>query len=143
MTYSNRINNLRQKLTKNNLDGLYVTNLTNVRYLTGFTGSAGSLLVLDNEQYFFTDGRYIEQSKEEVKNCKIHIVSSAHIQAIKEKNILASNFKIGFESNFVNVNLYDLFRLFLSISLVLSFKIKKTCRHTKSILSNFKEVWLI
>ena len=70
-----------------NLDGIYVTNLTNVRYLTGFTGSAGSVLVLENDQYFFSDGRYIEQSKEQVKDYKIHIVGSAHIKAIKDKKL--------------------------------------------------------
>ena len=109
MTFLNRIDNLKQKLHLENLNGMYVTNLTNVRYLTGFTGSAGSLLIVDNEQHFFTDGRYIEQSNAEVKNCKIHIVGSAHINAIKDINILKDNQKIGFESNFVNVNLYDSF----------------------------------
>ena len=72
MSYNTRINALKTKLETFNLNGMYVTNLTNVRYLTGFTGSAGSLLVLENEQHFFTDGRYIEQSKSQVKNCKIH-----------------------------------------------------------------------
>ena len=36
-----RIDNLKAKLSSMNIDGIYVTNLTNVRYLTGFTGSAG------------------------------------------------------------------------------------------------------
>ena len=112
MAFLNRIDNLKQKLHLENLNGIYVTNLTNVRYLTGFTGSAGSLLIVDNEQHFFTDGRYIEQSKAEVKNCKIHIVGSAHINAIKDINILKDKQKIGFESNFVNVNLYDSFKSF-------------------------------
>ena len=109
MTFSKRIDSLKQKIHLENLDGIYVTNLTNVRYLTGFTGSAGSLLITDDEQHFFTDGRYIEQSSEEVKNCKIHIVGSMHISAIKDQKLLKDNQKIGFESDFVNVNLYDSF----------------------------------
>ena len=121
MTFLNRIDNVKQKLHLENLDGMYVTNLTNVRYLTGFTGSAGSLLIVDNEQHFFTDGRYIEQSKKEVKNCKIHIVGSAHVNAIRDKKILKNNQKIGFESDVVNVNLYDSF-----ISLFSNVKWKKT-----------------
>jgi len=107
MSYSLRISKLKTKLADLNLHGMYVTNLTNVRYLTGFTGSAGSLLVLENEQHFFTDGRYIEQSKSEVKNCKIHIVGSAHYQAIKKNNLIANNLKIAIEANFVNIGLYD------------------------------------
>ena len=51
----------------------YTSNITNVRYLSGFTGSSGFLLVTDNEDHFFSDGPYIEQSKNEVHNEKIHI----------------------------------------------------------------------
>ena len=47
-----RINNVKAYLASSNLDGMYVTNLTNVRYLTGFTGSAGSVLILEKNQYF-------------------------------------------------------------------------------------------
>jgi Xaa-Pro aminopeptidase len=46
---------------------LLVTHLTNVRYLTGFTGSAGLLLVpVDGEAVLVTDGRYEEQAAGEV-----------------------------------------------------------------------------
>ena len=107
MSFNNRISKLRKTLRDMNLDGIYVTNLTNVRYLTGFTGSAGSVLVLENDQYFFSDGRYIEQSKEQVKNSTIHIVGSAHYLAIKDNNIIPKGLKIGIESPFVSVDLFD------------------------------------
>ena len=107
MSFQARIDNLKEKLTSQKLDGLYITNLTNVRYLTGFTGSAGSLLILDETQHFFTDGRYIEQSKNQVKNSQIHIVGSSHFQAISDKKLIANNSSIGFESDFMSVNLYD------------------------------------
>ena len=67
MSFKNRVEKVKQIISKQGLDGLYVTNLTNVRYLTGFTGSAGTVLIINHKQYFFTDGRYIEQSKEQVK----------------------------------------------------------------------------
>ena len=51
MSFSPRINKLKEMLAQLDLDGIYVTNLTNVRYLSGFTGSAGSLLILNNKQY--------------------------------------------------------------------------------------------
>ena len=107
MSFNNRIDKVKNKFSKLSLDGLYVTNLTNVRYLTGFTGSAGSVLILNDEQHFFTDGRYIEQSKTQVKNCTIHIVGSAHYIEIAEKKILTDNMKIGIESDYVSINLYD------------------------------------
>ena len=89
-----RINKLKAKLAALNLNGMYVTNFTNVRYLTGFTGSAGSLLVLENEQHFFTDGRYIEQSKSQIQNCNIHIVSSAHYEAIKKDMLIPNHLRL-------------------------------------------------
>ena len=44
MIFDDRINKLRQKLSLEKLDGMYVTNLTNVRYLTGFTGDRKSVV---------------------------------------------------------------------------------------------------
>ena len=107
MSYSLRMSTLKNKLAEINLHGMYITNLTNVRYLTGFTGSAGSLLVLEDDQHFFTDGRYIEQSKSQVKNSKIHIVGSSHYQTIKKKSLIPNDVKIGIEANFVSIGLYD------------------------------------
>ena len=110
MSFSNRLDLLKNHFHLNGLDGIYVTNLTNIRYLTGFTGSAGSLLILDNKQYFFTDGRYIEQSKNQVKNATIIITGSAHYSEIKFKNLLNDNMTIGFESDYVSVNLFSKFK---------------------------------
>ena len=107
MNFKKRITTLKNELANMNLDGMYVTNLTNVRYLTGFTGSAGSVLILDNKNHFFTDGRYIEQSKEQVKNCVIHIVGSAHFSEIKNKKLISKNQIIAVEGDYLSVNLYD------------------------------------
>ena len=106
MSFIKRLDLFKNKFSSMNLDGFYITNLTNVRYLTGFTGSAGSLLILENEQYFFTDGRYIEQSKNQVKGCIIEITGSAHYNAIKSKKLLTNNMNIGFESDYVSVSLF-------------------------------------
>jgi Xaa-Pro aminopeptidase len=48
------------------VDGVLVTSLPNVRYLTGFTGSNGALVLARDAAVFVTDGRYIEQSRLEV-----------------------------------------------------------------------------
>ena len=106
MEYNDRINKLKDKLVKENLGGMYITNLTNVRYLTGFTGSAGSLLVLENEQHFFTDGRYTSQCKKQIKNCQVHIVGSTHYKYIADNKMLPSSLRIGFESDHMNVSTY-------------------------------------
>ncbi len=53
-------------LAERELDCLLVTNLVNVRYLTGFTGTNGACIVTPDERLFLTDSRYGEQAKEQV-----------------------------------------------------------------------------
>ena len=65
--YFKRQTNLKNVLSDKGFDGMLITNLTNIRYISGFTGSAASCLVTMDGQYFITDGRYIEQSKTQVK----------------------------------------------------------------------------
>ncbi len=48
------------------LDCLLVSDLANVRWLSGFTGTNGACLVTPDERLFFTDFRYVEQAKAEV-----------------------------------------------------------------------------
>jgi Xaa-Pro aminopeptidase len=61
-----RLSEVRSRLDAAGCDALLVTNLTNIRYLTGFTGSAGLLLVLADDVVLATDGRYKFQSAEQL-----------------------------------------------------------------------------
>ncbi len=63
MDHASRLHHLSQDLT----EPLLVTNLTNIRYLTGFTGSNASLLVNPSRAVFLTDGRYGETAAELVR----------------------------------------------------------------------------
>ncbi len=66
MDVAGRTDRLRAGLDEAGCDRLLVTHLTNIRYLTGFTGSA-ALLVVDPEGLLFvTDGRYDEQAAGEL-----------------------------------------------------------------------------
>jgi Xaa-Pro aminopeptidase len=66
MDIAGRLPRLRALLGDAGCDALLVSGLTNVRYLTGFTGSAGMLLVLPDEAVLITDGRYQTQSAEQL-----------------------------------------------------------------------------
>lgn len=57
---------LRERLAEEPLDGLIVTHLPNIRYLTGFTGSSAVVVVLRDSLIFFSDFRYRTQADEEV-----------------------------------------------------------------------------
>ena len=79
---------LIDKLAKENLDGMIVTNLTHIRYLCGFTGSSATLLITADQVHFITDGRYVVQSEKEVKGAKVLIDSISHYEVIKKQNLL-------------------------------------------------------
>ena len=66
MDVAGRLDRLRGALGGAGVDGLVVSDLTNVRYLTGFTGSAGMLLVDAHRTVFVTDGRYTTQSAQQL-----------------------------------------------------------------------------
>ncbi|MFN2506554.1 MAG: M24 family metallopeptidase [Acidimicrobiales bacterium] len=66
MDVAARIPRLREHLEDAGCDALLVSGMVNVRYLTGFSGSAALVLVLADEVVFVTDGRYGEQAVEEL-----------------------------------------------------------------------------
>jgi Xaa-Pro aminopeptidase len=66
MDVAGRAGRLRARFEEAGCDALLVTRLANIRYLTGFTGSAARLLVLPDELVFVTDGRYRDQAGEQL-----------------------------------------------------------------------------
>ena len=66
MDVAARARRLRTGFDSAGCDALLVTNLTNVRYLTGFSGSAALLLVAPDGLVFVTDGRYRDQAADEL-----------------------------------------------------------------------------
>ena len=66
MDVAGRAPRLRERFEEAGCDALLVTSLTNIRYLTGFSGSAAVLLVLPDELLLATDGRYDTQAGEEL-----------------------------------------------------------------------------
>jgi Xaa-Pro aminopeptidase len=66
MDVAGRLGRLRERLADTGCDALLVTHMTNVRYLTGFTGSAGLLVVAPDDELLVTDGRYAEQAPDQL-----------------------------------------------------------------------------
>jgi len=84
MDHAGRLTRLRSGLEENRLDSLLLAHLPNIRYLCGFTGSAGVLLVADRGCILFTDGRYRTQAKEEVDGASIVIARKSPLVAAAE-----------------------------------------------------------
>lgn len=66
-----RIKRLRAELIERELDALLVTNNHNVRYLSGFTGTNGTLIVSQGSAILLTDFRYIVQASDQAEYFEI------------------------------------------------------------------------
>jgi Xaa-Pro aminopeptidase len=99
-----RLRKLRTSIAERQLDAILLSQPENLRYLSGFTGSSGWLLISEKKTILATDFRYVEQAKEESPDFEI-------IQAKRELNDwlpdLASDLrwhKLGFEANCISYN---------------------------------------
>jgi Xaa-Pro aminopeptidase len=93
---------VRASMATTDLTALLITDLDNVRYLTGFTGSNAALLVAaggDDESTFCTDFRYTEQAHDEVPDLAVS-TDKACDRALVERVGVG---RIGFEEHIVTV----------------------------------------
>jgi Xaa-Pro aminopeptidase len=105
MNHRARLTGLQSTITANRLDGLVVTFLANIRYLCGFTGSSGVLVVTPEVCLFFTDGRYTSQARDEVKGAKIKISRKPALTAAAEWLESSRNLKkLGVESDHLSLS---------------------------------------
>jgi len=81
-----RIDKLREKME---VQALIVTDQTNIRYLTGYRGDNGVLLVTEERATLITDPRYEESSNREVRGAEIVITNDG----IFEKLVTLFHFK--------------------------------------------------
>lgn len=85
-----RLPRLRAKLAAADLPALLVTKLENVRYLTGFTGSAAVLLVTREDALFVTDGRYRTQAEEQLGASRAQARVEIGLTASAQRELLAA-----------------------------------------------------
>jgi Xaa-Pro aminopeptidase len=65
-SFAERGDRIAQLVTERELDALLVTNLANVRYLTGFGGTNGACIVAGERRLFLTDFRYVERAERDI-----------------------------------------------------------------------------
>ena len=101
-----RRRDIAARLPELKADALLVSSSANVRYLSGYTGSNGLLLLLSSETHFFTDPRYEISARQNISG-HVHIVkgplTAGVIQVIKKKHLK----KIGFESGWTQFDAYQ------------------------------------
>lgn len=98
-----RIEQLRGLFAEAGIDGMLVTGATNRRYMSGFTGSAGMILITREEALFLTDFRYVEQASQQAPAYTLVQYDEAY-KTLNERLMRYRGQRIGFESEHVTVH---------------------------------------
>ena len=103
---TSRADRLAARLREREVDALLVTDLVNVRWLTGFTGSSGAAVVGaegDTTRRFLTDFRYLTQADAEVGPSWAHEISSDLLQGLADGVPAEAPLRLGFEDTHLTV----------------------------------------
>jgi len=104
-----RADRVAERLADAELDLLLVTHLTNVRYLTGFTGSNGMAVVGRDVRRFLTDFRYVEQAKAQVGDFDREQAPQDFLTALGD-GWPEGQLRVGFEEEHVTVKAHGRLR---------------------------------
>lgn len=107
---TNRIVALRERMDEGGLDALLVSSMINIRYLTGFTGSHGLLVITGGSQSLLTDSRYRVQARAQVRGTHIIITTLDPFEEAARRKFLARAKRVGFEAHQVTYAQYRKFR---------------------------------
>ena len=100
---------LRDKIKLYNMQGIIISNPVNIRYLTGIQAE-GTLLITRKENYFVTDGRYIEEVNNIITiDDEIIVMDIRNISSEDNENFFNFCENVGFEENFVTYATYKKF----------------------------------
>jgi len=91
-----RIKKAKKILKKLPIEGMLITRLNNIFYLSGFTGDAGLLYLTPKKAFFISDLRFEGMVEKEVKDSKIILTQKGYFQALKE---VVSEKIIGYEES--------------------------------------------
>ncbi len=97
---------VRRALAERQLEALLVTHVPNVRYLTGFTGSAGIALVTLEATYFITDSRYTLQAQSQVA-ARLFPAEDSHERAVADLIRRERLRRVGLEAERLSVARYE------------------------------------
>src|SRR5208337_128030 len=124
-----RIKSVQHIIRKKRIDALYVSAIKNIRYLSGFTGSSGFMMVTKDRGLFFTDFRYKEQSEAEVRGCEPGDEKGNRISLLRRLVKSLGIKKLGFETS-LSYEFYSLLKG-LPVTLELNTNIIENLRKVK------------
>ena len=103
---NNRVNQLRHAMSERNVQAMLVASPVNRRYLTGFTGSAGYVLVTEHDSILLTDFRYMTQAPAQAPDFQVVEHAPQVMDTVRELLTARSITKLGFEKEHVSYSSY-------------------------------------
>jgi len=100
---------LQRNIQANKLDAFVVSFISNVRYLTGFTGSNGVVVILSERAVFFTDPRYRIQAAQEVA-CSVRVVAGPILPQVSALLHRVKSKRVGFEKSRMSFEDYQILK---------------------------------
>ena len=104
---NNRVMKLRKAMKEQGLEAILVTSPINRRYITGFTGSAGYVLVTLQKAYLLTDFRYMTQAPQQAKAFTVLEHAAKPMETVKELLIEEGIQSLGFEKDLITFATYE------------------------------------
>ncbi len=105
-----RIESVRKQLNSLQVEALFITKPSNRRYLSGFTGSSGYVLITKENALFITDFRYIEQAKIQTKGYEIIKHGPSVIETVKEQLKRLNIKRLAFEEEVITYKQFTEFQ---------------------------------
>lgn len=105
-----RLNHLRRLLARRRHPAFLISALPNIRYLTGFTGSNGYLLVTPEIITLFTDGRYEIQARQQTQGLEILVSTGSFFPFVVDEIRRRRIKQLGFERNRLSFQAYEFLR---------------------------------
>ena len=102
-----RLSKLRENMVKQGLQAMLVTSPFNRRFLSGFTGSAGYLIITEDRAQLITDFRYVEQAAEQASEFEIIRHGANILDELANQLERCKVVKVGFEKQLVSYSLYE------------------------------------
>lgn len=113
-----KVEKLRIVMKKDNLGALVITNSFNIRYMTGFTGTSGVVLITESKALFITDFRYTQQAADEAPLFEIIEHKQGIIKEIASQVKSLGIKRLGFEKTNLTYAIFEEYQKEISAELV-------------------------
>ena len=128
----NRITKLKEQMNALQIDSMIISNSTNIRYVSGFSGSSALVYISKNKQVLITDFRYIEQATMQCPDFEIvNQGAKGLIGTAMEIAENAGDKNIGFESDHTNYSTYVSLQKYTHFNFVPTTEVVESLRQVK------------